>query len=133
MIFRISNRSACYCLLIYFRSSHRKCSIKKGFFNISQNSQENTGFGVSFEIKLQDSGRQLYRTSPVAAFVIYNKGIFLFIIILLSILVQCVHACVRLTSLLLFPSRWNRSWDISYEIKLIKLILQIECPSPATT
>ena len=31
----------------------RKCSVKKVFLKISQNSQENTGAGVSISIKLQ--------------------------------------------------------------------------------
>ena len=35
------------------RSSHRRCSIKKLFLKISQNSQENTCPRVSFLIKLQ--------------------------------------------------------------------------------
>ena len=35
------------------RSSHRRCSIKKGFLKISQNSQENTLARVSFIIKMQ--------------------------------------------------------------------------------
>ena len=36
---------------IIFQSSHRKCSIKKGFLHISENSQENTCASVSFFIK----------------------------------------------------------------------------------
>ena len=36
-----------------FRSSHRRCSVKKVFLKISQNSQENTCDRVSFLIKLQ--------------------------------------------------------------------------------
>ena len=39
-----------------FRSSHRRCSVKKVFLKISQNSQENTCARVSFLIKLQASG-----------------------------------------------------------------------------
>ena len=38
---------------IKFRSSHRRCSVKKVFLKGSQNSQENTCAKVSFLIKLQ--------------------------------------------------------------------------------
>ena len=38
----------------------RRCSLKKVFLKISQNSQENTCARVSFLIKLQASGLQLY-------------------------------------------------------------------------
>ena len=38
----------------------RRCSVKKVFLEISQNSQENTCARVSFLIKLQASGLQLY-------------------------------------------------------------------------
>ena len=38
----------------------RKCSVKKVFLKTSQNSQENTFVGVSFLIKLQASGLNLY-------------------------------------------------------------------------
>ena len=37
-------------------SSHQRCSVKKVFLEISQNSQENTCARVSFLIKLQASG-----------------------------------------------------------------------------
>ena len=40
------------------RSNHRRCSVKKVFLEISQNSQENTCARVSFLIKLQ--ALQLY-------------------------------------------------------------------------
>ena len=43
-----------------FRSSLRRCSIEKMFLNILQNSQENTCARVSFLIKLETSGLQLY-------------------------------------------------------------------------
>ena len=42
------------------RNSHRRCSIKKVFLEISQNSQENTCARVSFLIKLQTWSLQLY-------------------------------------------------------------------------
>ena len=42
------------------RSRHRRSSAKKVFLKISQNSQENTCARVSFLIKLQDLGLQLY-------------------------------------------------------------------------
>ena len=45
---------------ISFRSSHHRCSIKKVSLKISQNSQENTCARVSFLIKLQGRGPQLY-------------------------------------------------------------------------
>ena len=38
----------------------QRCSVKKVFLKISQNSQENVCTRVSFEIKLQDSDLQLY-------------------------------------------------------------------------
>ena len=38
----------------------QRCSVKKVFLEISQNSQENTCARVSFLIKLQGSGLQLY-------------------------------------------------------------------------
>ena len=38
-----------------FRNSCRRCTIKKAFLKISQNSQENTCIGASFLIKLQAS------------------------------------------------------------------------------
>ena len=64
------------------KQSYRRCSVKKVFLEISQNSQENTCARVSFLIKLQawDSGTGIflwilqnflehlfYRTPPVAA------------------------------------------------------------------
>ena len=42
------------------RSSHRRCLLKKAFWKISQNSQENTCSSVSFLIKLRAWGLQLY-------------------------------------------------------------------------
>ena len=41
-------------------TSHRRCSIKKYFLEIPQNSQENTCARVSFLIKLQALGLQVY-------------------------------------------------------------------------
>ena len=38
----------------------KRCSVKKVFLEISQNSQENICAKVSFLIKLQASGLQLY-------------------------------------------------------------------------
>ena len=38
----------------------QRCSVKKVFLEISQNSQENTCARASFLIKLQASGLQLY-------------------------------------------------------------------------
>ena len=38
----------------------QRCSVKKVFLEISQNSQENTCTRVSFSIKLQSSGLQFY-------------------------------------------------------------------------
>ena len=45
-----------------FRSSHRRCSVKKGV--LSQNSQENTCTKVSFLIKLQASEHLFYISPP---------------------------------------------------------------------
>ena len=48
------------------RSSHRRCSVKKVFLEISQNSQENTCARVSFLIKsLLSKSTFSYRTPPV--------------------------------------------------------------------
>ena len=46
-----------FCILkdLIDRSSHRKCSVRKVFLEISQNLQENTCVRVSFLIKLQAS------------------------------------------------------------------------------
>ena len=43
-----------------FRGSHRGCFLKKVFLKILEKSQENTCVGVSFFIKLQAWGHQLY-------------------------------------------------------------------------
>ena len=43
-----------------YRSSHQRCSIKKVFLEISQMSQKNICARVSFSIKLQALGLQLY-------------------------------------------------------------------------
>ena len=55
---------------ILVKSTHRRCSIKKVFLKISQNSQGNTCARISFLIKLQESGLQLYskRDSGTGAF-----------------------------------------------------------------
>ena len=45
------------------RSSHQKCSMKKGVLEILQNSQENTCARVSFLIKLQALGEISKNTS----------------------------------------------------------------------
>ena len=44
-----------------YRSSHQRCSVKKVFLEISQNSQENTCARVSFLIKLQDWSARLLK------------------------------------------------------------------------
>ena len=44
----------------FTRSIHWRCSVKKVFFKISQNSQESTPARVSFLTKLQVSSLQLY-------------------------------------------------------------------------
>ena len=51
-------------------SSQRRCSVKKVFLKISQNSKENTCARVSFLLKLQTSGLQIYqrRDSGTAVF-----------------------------------------------------------------
>ena len=56
------------------RSSHQRCSVKKVFLEISQNSQENTCAKVSFFIKLQASGLQLYQKRDP------GTGVFLWIL-----------------------------------------------------
>ena len=45
------SKSTIYCILIFFRSSHQRCFIKKVFLKISRNSQVNTCARVSFLIK----------------------------------------------------------------------------------
>ena len=47
-------------LLKTYRSSHRRCSVKKVFLKISQNSQENTCVRVSFWLNLQVTGNFLW-------------------------------------------------------------------------
>ena len=52
-----------------WRSSHWKCSIKKFFSKVSQNSQKNIGVGVSFSIKLQVSGSSfIKKENPIQKF-----------------------------------------------------------------
>ena len=46
--------------MILYRSSHQRCSVRKVFFEISRNSHENSCARVSFLIKLEASGLQLY-------------------------------------------------------------------------
>ena len=45
--------------LSYCRSSHLRCSVKRLFWNISRNSQENTYIGVSFSIILKRTATQM--------------------------------------------------------------------------
>ena len=45
---------------VIFKVVTRRCSAKKVFLEISQNSQENTCARASFLIKLQTQGMQLY-------------------------------------------------------------------------
>ena len=47
--------------IIISRSNHRRCSVKKVFLKISQNSQENTCVGLAFLLKSQTWGLQLYK------------------------------------------------------------------------
>ena len=52
--------SNCEWQLVY-RNSHRKCSMKKRCSSkISQNSKQNTRIGISFLIKMQTWGLQVY-------------------------------------------------------------------------
>ena len=46
----------------YFRSSHLRCSVKKVFLEISQNSQKNTCTRDSFLIKLQARPKNAFYT-----------------------------------------------------------------------
>ena len=56
------DKTNCILLLcnVHVRSSHRRCSVKEMFLRILQNSQEGTCARVSFLIKLQVWGLQLY-------------------------------------------------------------------------
>ena len=47
-------------LLAYSKAFAERCSVKKMFTDISQDSQDNTWAGISFFIKLQASGLHLY-------------------------------------------------------------------------
>ena len=47
-------------IVLLFRSSHWRCSVKKVFLKISQNSQDNTCVRVSLLMKLKASDPQLY-------------------------------------------------------------------------
>ena len=49
---------------INFRSSHQRCSLRKGFLEISKNLQENTCARVSFSIK-KEKKRPWHRCFPV--------------------------------------------------------------------
>ena len=53
-------------LYIYWRSRHQRCSIKKVFLKISQNSQENTCARVTFLIKLQASACNFIKKATLA-------------------------------------------------------------------
>ena len=50
------------------KSSHRRCSVKKMFLNILQNSQEKTCARVSFLIKLQASCNFIKKETPTQVF-----------------------------------------------------------------
>ena len=50
------------------RSSHRRCSVKKVFLEISRNSQENTCARVSFLIKLQAAFNLIKKDTLVQVF-----------------------------------------------------------------
>ena len=60
MIFQTLNIIAKAYFKKEFRSSHRRCFIKKVLLKISQNSQENTCARVSFLMNLQVLGLQRY-------------------------------------------------------------------------
>ena len=53
-------------MFMKYRSSHRRCSIKKVFLNISQNSQENTCARVSSLIKFQAEPYNFIKTETLA-------------------------------------------------------------------
>ena len=63
----------------WIRSSNLRCSIKKGFLKILQNSQENTYVRVSFLIKLQASGlkKRLWHRCFSVNFVKFLKILYL--------------------------------------------------------
>ena len=48
------------CFFVSLEAVPRRCSVKKVFLEISENSRENTCARVSFSIKLQAIGLQLY-------------------------------------------------------------------------
>ena len=50
------------CQGYHYRSSHQRCSMKKGVLRNFQNSQEDTCVRVSFLIKLQGEEHLFYRT-----------------------------------------------------------------------
>ena len=53
--------AVCFFQFGRYRSSHRRCSVKKGVLqNFAQNSRENTCARVFFLIKLQSSGLQTF-------------------------------------------------------------------------
>ena len=57
-VWHISNRF--YVTACYVEAVVRRCSVKKVFLEVSQNSPENTCVKISFLIKLQAQGLQLY-------------------------------------------------------------------------
>ena len=69
------------CLLrnyLNFRSSHRRCSVKKVFLEISQNSKENTLVRVAFLIKLQASVCNFIKNTESAKSVARAESVFAF-------------------------------------------------------
>ena len=60
----LTSFASCQCsIIISYRSSHRRCSVKKLLLEISQNSQENTCARVSFLTKLKSFSEHLRTTA----------------------------------------------------------------------
>ena len=58
--------SSCQPTVIQLRSSHRKCSVRQGVLEISQNSQENTCARVFFLITLQAQACKFIKIETLA-------------------------------------------------------------------
>ena len=64
-------KSVCLIWMLWFiRSSHRRCSVRKGVVRNSQNLQENAYARVSFLIKLQTSAYIKKRDSGIGVFLL---------------------------------------------------------------
>ena len=111
---------------LFHRSNHLRCSVKKVFLEISQNSQENTCARVPFFIKKRDSGKGVflwifrifqehlfYRTPPDGCF--WKKFLFWNYVLLLGTYCQVL----RNWGGVLHSTLWKFILNYVYFFKLI--------------